>query len=161
MTGDNLKRKGWEGPSRCSLCNHAEEKAEHLFISYDFTKEVWRIMIGPIADNLPNSVMELISNWKSLSHFNPSKKSLLKHVWMWTPKFLCWKIWLERNNIIFKEERRLPPQVAVKARTMMAKRLALSLPSKIRPTSLLMKSAGLRTSTWTCKPWMLQTPLRS
>ena len=89
MTGDNLKRKGWEGPSRCSLCNHAEETIEHLFISCEFTKEVWRIMIGPAADNLPNSVMDVISNWISLSPFNLSKKSLLKHAWMWTPKFLC------------------------------------------------------------------------
>ena len=161
MTSDNLKRKGWEWPSRCSLCNHAEETTKHLFISCDFTKEVWRIMIGPIADNLPTLVMELISNWNSLSPLNLSKKSLLKHTWMWTPKFLCWKIWLERNNIIFKEERRLPPQVAVKARTMMAKRLALSLPSKIRPTSLPMKSVGLKSSTWTSKPWKLQIPLKS
>ena len=81
-------------------------------------------MIGSIADRLPNTVMELISNWNSFSPFNLSKKNLLKLAWMWTPKFLCWKIWLERNNIIFKEERRLPPQVVIKARTMMAEALS-------------------------------------
>ena len=43
---------------------------------------------------------------------------------MWTPKFLCWKIWLERNNIIFKEESRLPPQVTIKAQTMISETLS-------------------------------------
>ena len=124
MTSNNLKRKGWEGPSCYSLCNHAEETAEHLFISCEFTKEVWRIMIGSTTERLPNSVMEIISNWNFLSPFNLSKKSLLKLAWMWTPKFLCWKIWLERNNRIFKEESRLPPQVVVKAWTMMAEALS-------------------------------------
>ena len=81
-------------------------------------------MIGSAAERLPNSVMEFISNWNSLSPFNLSKKNLLKLAWMWTPKFLCWKIWLERNNRIFKEESRLPPQVVVKAWTMMAEALS-------------------------------------
>jgi ribonuclease HI len=39
---------------------------------------------------------------------------------MWIPKFTCWKIWLERNNRIFKEERRLPAQVAIKVKTMIS-----------------------------------------
>jgi len=87
-------------------------------------------MIGSTAERLPNSVMEIISNWTSLSPFNLSKKNLLKLAWIWTPKFLCWKIWLERNTRIFKEESRLPPQVAVKAQTMMAE--ALSTKSSIK-----------------------------
>ena len=81
-------------------------------------------MIGSTVDRLPNSVIEFISNWNYLSPFNLSKKNFLKLAWMWTPKFLCWKIWLERNNRIFKEESILPPQVAVKARTMMAEALS-------------------------------------
>ena len=40
LTSDKLKSKVWEGPSRCPLCNHAEETAEHLFITCDFTQEV-------------------------------------------------------------------------------------------------------------------------
>ena len=82
LTGENLKRKGWEGPSRCPLCNRAKETVEHLFISCDFTKEVWRIILGSILVRLPNSVTELISSWNSLSPFNLSKKNLLKLTWM-------------------------------------------------------------------------------
>ena len=77
-------------------------------------------MLWPIAVSLPDSIMELISCWNSLSPFNLSKKNLHKTTWMWIPKFLCWKIWLERNNRVFKEISRLPPQVAVKAKIMLS-----------------------------------------
>jgi hypothetical protein len=39
---------------------------------------------------------------------------------MWIPKFICWKLWLERNNRIFREEKRLPAQVAIKVKTMIS-----------------------------------------
>ena len=108
LTSDNLKRKGWEGPSRCPLCNQAEETTEQLLFICDFSKEVWGLLLGSVSSTLPTSAPELLSRWMSLSPFNLSKKNLLKITWMWTPKFLCWKIWLERNNRIFKEESRLP-----------------------------------------------------
>ena len=49
LTGENPKCKGWEGPSRCPLCNQAEETSDHLFISCEYTKQVWNLMLGPIA----------------------------------------------------------------------------------------------------------------
>ena len=113
----------------------AEETVEHLFINCEFTKEVWRLTLGSISVNLPNSITELINCWISLVPFNFSKKKLLNLAWMWTPKFLCWKVWMERNNRIFKEEGRLPPQVAIKARTMLSE--ALSTKSTIRNVTTL------------------------
>ena len=44
-------------------------------------------------------------------------------MWMWIPKFVCWKIWLERNNRVFKETSKLPIQVAIKAKIMLAEAL--------------------------------------
>ena len=85
LIGEKLKSKGWEGPSRCPLCNRAEETIEHLFIIYEFTKEVWRLTLGSISISLPNSITKLISCWISLAPFNFSKKNLLKLAWMWTP----------------------------------------------------------------------------
>ena len=82
LTNDNLKRKGWEGPSRCPLCKRTEENAHHLFITCEFTQEVWRIMLGPIVVSLPNSIMEMISRWNFLYPFDLSKKKLLKITWM-------------------------------------------------------------------------------
>ena len=115
LTNDNLKRKGWAGPSRCPLCKNAEENADHLFIACDFTQETWRIMLGPITISFPSSVVEMVSRWLHLYPYDLSKKNLIKTTWMWIPKFLSWKIWLERNNRIFKDESRVPAQIAVKA----------------------------------------------
>ena len=123
LTTDNLRRKGWALPSRCPLCCCAEENVEHLFLCCDFTKEVWKAILWPNAVNLPDSTMELISCWSSLSPFDLSKKNLLKTMWMWIPKFVCWKVWLERNNRVFKETSRLPIQVVIKAKIMLAEAL--------------------------------------
>jgi len=56
----------------------------------------------------------------SLSPFDLKKKHQLKTIWMWIPKFVCWKLWLECNNRIFKEEKRLPNQVAIKIQIMIS-----------------------------------------
>ena len=111
LTADNLRKKGWALPSRCPLCTCAEETVDHLLLFCDFTKDVWKAMLWPIAVILPGYFTELFSCWISLSPFSLSKKFLLKTIWMWIPKFLCWKIWLERNNRVFKETSRLPLQV--------------------------------------------------
>ena len=38
---------------------------------------------------------------------------------MWVPKVLCWKLWLERNNRIFRETTRSPAQVALKVKALL------------------------------------------
>ena len=50
-------------------------------------------------------------------------------------QILCWKIWQEWNNRIFKEEGRLPPHVAIKAQTMLSE--ALSTKPFIRNSTTL------------------------
>ena len=123
LTTDNLRRKGWEMPSRCPLCTSAEETVDHLFLFCDFTKDVWNAVLWPYAVSLPGTFMELISEWAALSPFCLNNKISLKIIWMWIPKFLCWKIWLERNNRVFKETSRLPLQVAVQAKILLSEAL--------------------------------------
>jgi hypothetical protein len=123
LTFDNLKKRGWEGPSRCPLCRIQEETPEHLLLECEFSKEVWGLLTGAACPILPTKASALLSLWQSLSPFNLSKKNFLKTAWMWIPKFTCWKIWLERNNRIFNEVERLPSQVAIQARTMLAEAL--------------------------------------
>jgi hypothetical protein len=123
LTSENLKKKGWEGPSNYPLCKDAEETADHLFIECVYTTEVWTHFLNPLSISFPQSPSELISNWKYLSQFSMKKKNLLENCWMWLPKFLFWKVWLERNNIIFREESRTSSQVAQKIKAMMSESL--------------------------------------
>jgi hypothetical protein len=37
LTKDNLKKKNWQGSSRCCFCDH-EETVQHLFVDYPFVK---------------------------------------------------------------------------------------------------------------------------
>jgi len=76
--------------------------------------------VGPLALQIPNESQVLFNIWMSLSPFDLKKKHQLKTIWMWIPKFVCWKLWLERNNRIFKEEKRLPQQVAIKIQVMIS-----------------------------------------
>jgi hypothetical protein len=36
LTGDNLKRKGWEGPTRCPFCISNEETMAHILLNCSF-----------------------------------------------------------------------------------------------------------------------------
>jgi ribonuclease HI/exonuclease III len=123
LTFSMLKKRGWEGPSRCPLCKTNEETPEHLLFECDYSREVWTHLLGEALPRLPSSASDFLFNWQSLSPFILHKKHLLKTVWMWVPKFACWKIWLERNNRIFNETCRLPSQVAIQARTLLSEAL--------------------------------------
>ena len=41
LTWENLTRKGFQGPSRCSLCNINQESIEHLMEAFPFTSLLW------------------------------------------------------------------------------------------------------------------------
>jgi ribonuclease HI/exonuclease III len=118
LTFSNLKKRGWEGPSRCPLCRANEENTEHLLLECGYSREVWSLLLGNALPRLPSLASDFLINWKSLSPFDLHKKHLLTTVWMWLPKFISWKIWLERNNRVFNEVCRLPSQVAIQARTL-------------------------------------------
>jgi hypothetical protein len=102
-----------------------------------------------------------------LSPFDLHKKHLLKTVWMWLPKFITWKIWLERNNRVFNETSRLPSQVAIQARTLLAEalngkvNLMNSAPLSVEESSWLnhfsQSSPGiLKTSLKTIRSWEIR-----
>jgi hypothetical protein len=46
LTGENLRRRGWEGPHRCPLCLQEEETTDHLLLSCVYSKEVWQLALG-------------------------------------------------------------------------------------------------------------------
>jgi hypothetical protein len=116
LTGGNLRRRGWEGPSRCPLCCQEEETTDHLLLSYTYSKEVWHLTLGLHPDTLvlPQEVTALLQNWNSLYPFQTVKKGQLSTLWRTLPKFILWNIWLERNNRLFREAKSIPAQVATK-----------------------------------------------
>ena len=52
QTGENLQKKGWEGPLRYPLCQQAEETSDHLLLNCSYSKEAWKLAVG-LQKNLP------------------------------------------------------------------------------------------------------------
>jgi hypothetical protein len=120
LTGKNLRRRGWEGPSRCPLCCQEEETTDHLLLRCTYSKEVWHLTLAlhPNTLVLPQEVTALLRNCNSLCPFQTTKKGQLSTLWRTLPKLILWKIWLERNNRLFKEAKSSPTQVATKIKAM-------------------------------------------
>lgn len=41
LTWDNLRKRNWHGPSRCSMCESEEETNLHMFFHCNSTQEIW------------------------------------------------------------------------------------------------------------------------
>ena len=79
FSGENLKKRGMEGPTRCPLYKSEEETADHIFLGYQFSKNVWTeaLRLNP-GIKLPESIQDLLSDWMNLSLFQMAKKELLQ-----------------------------------------------------------------------------------
>jgi len=122
LTNENLRKRGWEGPSKCPLCCNEEESTYHLLLLCPFVKEVWEKAVGLDSSliHIPQDTSELMKSWSYLSPFELKNKDQLKRCWLLLPKFVLWKIWLVRNNRLFRDKKCFPAQVAVKARALLA-----------------------------------------
>ncbi|CAN1355803.1 Putative ribonuclease H protein At1g65750 [Linum perenne] len=100
LTVDVLKARGFQLPNRCALCLSHEESVSHLFLHCPFVSPVW----GKISSRLsifgpmPAKIADLIAGWKGLNCgelFRPMMRVVLH-------SFL-WHVWLERNDVIFRD----------------------------------------------------------
>ena len=75
----------------------------HLFLNCPFAVEIWDwITTLWFAIHLPNSILSLFSSWDLVFPGPLQQKLGLNLNWLSLPKFIIWKIWLERNQHIFK-----------------------------------------------------------
>jgi exonuclease III len=147
LTGDNMEKRNIVGPHRCALCNNNFETSQHLFMDCTFAKEVWGLFLQDFQIIIPpqNSVAELFASWNLIYPQRIPSKSFWTKIWTAMPKYVCWQLWLTRNQMIFKEERHSPLQVAAKAKSFLleaaqqqyAKEDPLLLPEEKRWLSLL------------------------
>ncbi|CAN1801820.1 hypothetical protein LINPERHAP1_LOCUS23115 [Linum perenne] len=100
LTLDVLQGRGFQFPNRCALCGQYEELASHIFIHCSFVKPIWSKISSRLSifGPLPSSVADLIGGWKGLNCRGPY--ALMKKVVLHS---FLWHVWLERNEVIFKE----------------------------------------------------------
>jgi ribonuclease HI len=102
LTWDNLLKRGFTGPSICTLCGKAEETMNHLLNTCHYTAQVWDqvAIIMRTSDRLRDSVIETLINWRD----QPFSSPYLNRVWQLLPGFVLWQVWKERNNRIFRNK---------------------------------------------------------
>jgi hypothetical protein len=119
-------KRGIIGPHRCSLCCNALETMDHLFVDCPFTQEVWNISLHGLNVTAPTqiTVVTLFSSWKARYPHAVQSKSIWNRIWQAIPKFLCWKIWLARNDQIFNNSLHSPSMVAAKEKYLLLETMA-------------------------------------
>eukprot|EP00253_Pinus_taeda_P004292 PITA_04292 len=121
LTGDNLNKRSFAGPHWCALCRCNAETSQHLFIDCQFAKDVWGFSLQDLHISSPaqTSIPDLFAEWNHRYPRHIPQKSIWHKIWNALPKFVCWKIWLARNQKVFKDYHLTPLQVAAKARSLL------------------------------------------
>lgn len=95
LSWENLKKRGWSGPSLCLFCKAAEESNCHMFWSYQRTQILWQSLekIYGIPHVPHSSTKEAFLWWSG------QKES-------WRPLIIItlWNIQRWRNNVIFNNK---------------------------------------------------------
>jgi ribonuclease HI len=116
LTYDYLQKKGFYGPSICSLCNDNTETTVHLILECSFSKQIWSFFVQDVDPNfvLPRSTAELFSKWAIRYPGPPPKNQIIKAAWAVLPKVICWQIWLERNRRVFRNAKQNPKALEIR-----------------------------------------------
>ena len=94
LTKDNLARRNWTGCTKCVFCQQ-EETVEHLFITCNFAKHIWRLVHFTFSIHPPTSITNLFGNW--LFGIDSKTKANIR---IGVRAFL-WAIWNCRNDVVF------------------------------------------------------------
>ena len=93
LTKDNLAKRNWTGPTRCSFYNR-DKTIKHLFLDCPLAKVLWRTV--HIAFNItpPNSVSTLFGMW-----LNGIESEIARHIRVG----VCALLWAVccRNDLVF------------------------------------------------------------
>lgn len=102
LTWENIRKRGFVGPSRCLLCGLQEETMDHLLNLCSFTSNLWN-WVAPIfkqTDRDENDITKTLKNWRK----DFSDHETVNIAWTLIPGFLIWDVWKKCNNRIFNDK---------------------------------------------------------
>eukprot|EP00253_Pinus_taeda_P005985 PITA_05985 len=128
LTGENLCKRNIAGPHRCVPCKNAQETTDHLFINCEYAKKAWNIFLTGtnVRPSAQCTIAKMFTSWKASYPHNIAGKSPWYKIWIAAPKYLCWKLWLARNEIIFNQNEIAAEKVAKQAKKLLLKTLNYS-----------------------------------
>eukprot|EP00253_Pinus_taeda_P015168 PITA_15168 len=138
LTAENLRKRGFFGPSRCPNCQTAEESLQHLFISCPFAAHCWN-NIAPSAPSIWNphhSIVEILNKWRRSYPWHSENQNPARRVWNAIPFALLWRIWIAQNSLIFRDKATTTRHVILKATSLASETIAVKLTQRIDPDRL-------------------------
>ena len=115
-------KRGFYGPYRCCLCHQATESTAHILVECDFAQKVWALVLHGLPMSffpLFANLVILFKNWQSRYPGTLSYSHVWIKIWQAIPKFIWWKIWLARIDLIFNSKLSKPEIVASKAKAFL------------------------------------------
>ena len=102
LTWENLRKRGFIGPSRCHLYQVKEETTNHLLNECNYTTEMWdwATDIFRQSNKTRGNISATISNWNE----SYIENEMVNLCWNLMLRMIIWEIWKERNRCIFKNE---------------------------------------------------------
>ncbi|GKD14790.1 RNA-directed DNA polymerase, eukaryota, reverse transcriptase zinc-binding domain protein [Tanacetum coccineum] len=101
MTRDKLLIWRPNDDFKCALCNKCPDSHNHLFFTCDFSKRIWNELLKMLNVRLSGCSDQIIDEMKALPANN---------IWSIVRRLVCcasvYYIWQERNNRLFKNEKR-------------------------------------------------------
>eukprot|EP00253_Pinus_taeda_P025221 PITA_25221 len=109
LTWDKIIKRGFQGPSRCSLCNREAENQEHLLNKCPFAENIWEKIRGLFGRTMRDqtNIRLTIGQWGTRQF----QSKVVRRIWSLTVGFVIWFIWKERNKIIFRGQNSRPEKV--------------------------------------------------
>jgi hypothetical protein len=98
QTTDNLSKKAWKGENKCKICLE-EESVDHLIFTCPLPAFIWSVIKeGLNWERLSRSVKKF--NDECLLQRGDKLNSMLFFLF----GEVCWTVWLNRNDFIFKNK---------------------------------------------------------
>ena len=123
LTWDNLRRRGMTEPSKCVICNVAEETMDHLLNQCSWSSRMWREGMERFYQTRrdPGTILEILILWESKTFKNP----IVRCLWELLLGFTTWNIWKERNGHIFEGRTHSPRDIWKQTRIHIREMLGL------------------------------------
>jgi len=95
LTHENLKKRGYQLASRCTLCEEHAETINHLFLHCTWTEQLWRMFIclKGIRWEKPGSIKGVLGSWNRDGNASDKEKR-----WKLVPTCIWWTIWKEKQQ---------------------------------------------------------------
>eukprot|EP00253_Pinus_taeda_P007926 PITA_07926 len=109
LTWDRIIKRGFQGPSRCSLCNGEAENQEHLLNRCPFAEHIWEKIRGLFGKTMRDqtNISLTIRQWGT----GQFQSKVIRRIWSLAIGFAIWFIWKERNKRIFRGQNSRPEKV--------------------------------------------------